>query len=75
MKSPEGRAPISGRLIATAGLALTLSGALAEAPRTGRIESQPNPNQLTGIFSYGHREPDLMLASGNIADGFLPLDG
>lgn len=76
--SPEGNPSSFRRLMTTASLALVISIPIADvSPKTfGYITGeQVNPNQLAGIFAYGHREPEAMLATGNIADGFSPIDG
>lgn len=33
------------------------------------------PDQLFGTFAYGHREREMIMEKGDIADGFLPING
>lgn len=56
------------------------AGALATAfsivfSGTASGPSSADFDQTYGIFAYGHREPAMIMEKGNIADGFLPVDG
>ncbi len=80
LSNPEARNVIPNRwrgfTAATAfAVAIGASGGIKTPSLESLYDREPNPDQITGIFAYGHRESDAMLATGNIADGFRPIDG
>ncbi len=77
MQSPERRGPaLKDRLKPMTRRAAALATAFSIAfSGTASGPSSADFDQTYGIFAYGHREPAMIMEKGNIADGFLPVDG